>query len=246
MTFSTRSIRYRLLLLIATTVLTVVAIHDVAAFLEVRRSSLSLATERLDGVASRLGDMLRGQARQLRQQVGVRAHDPALLAVMAASSPALRDSARAALRRYTTTNVAGYQLWNGEGRVLITVGSPVTGDTGYVRALMGLVSGRDSVTIGGMHRVRDSLYYAIVARTPDTAGTHGYLVEWRRAAVDSGTRKQLLDLIGPDAAIYLETPAGPNGRISRMSLPHRQLGSRKPGSYRTIGRASDASSRPRS
>ena len=77
MTFSTRSIRYRLLLLIASTVLAVVAIHDIAAYLEVRRSSLTLATERLDGVASRFGDMLRGQARGVRQQVGARAHDPA-------------------------------------------------------------------------------------------------------------------------------------------------------------------------
>jgi PAS domain S-box-containing protein len=209
MTFSPRSIRYRLLLLIASTVLAVVAIHDIAAYLEVRRSSLTLATERLDGVASRFGDMLRGQARGVRQQVGVRAHDPAFTALVSApTDQALRDSARAVLGRYTTANVDGYQLWGSDGRVLITVGSPVIGDTSYVRALMAGLSGPDSVTVGGMHRVRDSLHYAVVGRTRDSAGAHGYLVEWRRAAVDAATRKQILDLIGTDAAIYFGNTGG--------------------------------------
>ena len=209
MTFSTRSIRYRLLLLIASTVLAVVAIHDIAAYLEVRRSSLTLATERLDGVASRFGDMLRGQARGIRQQLIARAHDPAFAALVGnPNNQAFRESARTILRRYTTANVDGYQLWGRDGRVLLTVGAPAVGDTAYVRALMATVSQGDSATVGGMHRVRDSLYYAVVGRTRDSAGTHGYLVEWRRAAVDPGTRKQLLDLIGPEAAIYFGNSGG--------------------------------------
>ena len=210
MTFSPRSIRYRLLLLIGSTVLGVVAIHDIAAYLEVRRSSLTLATERLDGVASRFGDMLRSQARGVRQQVGVRARDPVFTALVSTpNNPAVRDSARAVLGRYTTANVDGYQVWGSDGRVLITVGAPVVGDTGYIRALMATLSERDSVAIGGMHRVRDSLYYAVVGRTRDVAGTHGFLVEWRRAAVDAATRRQILDLIGTDAAIYFGNAAGP-------------------------------------
>jgi PAS domain S-box-containing protein len=196
--------------LIASTVLAVVAVHDIAAYLEVRRSSLALATERLDGVASRFGVMLRGQARQVQQQIGARAHDPTVAALLRTpSNPAVRDSVRAVLRRYTAANVDGYQIWSSDGAVLLTVGAPTVGDTAYIRALMATVSGRDSVAIGGVHRVRDSLYYAVVGRTRNSAGTHGYLVEWRRAAVDAAARRQLLDLIGPDAAIYFGNSGGP-------------------------------------
>jgi len=205
MTFFARSIRSRLVLVIVATVVTVVAVHDVAAFLELRRSAGSLASERLDGVASRLGEMFEMQGRQVRQQIVARAGDRALTSFLRDSSDAaVRADARTALERAVTPMTAGVELWAPDGRVVMSAGVIPGHDSAYVRQLMSQVSGRDSAAIGMIYRVRDSLAHGVIARASHgTEATPGYLVEWRRIATSPNSRKQLLGLIGSDAGVFV-------------------------------------------
>ena len=210
MAFIARSIRHRLVLLILTTVLAVVAVHDIAALVELRRTALTLATERLDGVSTRIGDMLQQQGRTVRQTVSARAHDPAIVSFLQTSANgAAHDSATAAalLQRATSPMVAGAALWAPDGRVVLEAGEMLSTDPTYARTLIAAVSGRDSAAVGPMHRVGDSLVYAVIARVGDRADARGYTVEWRRVAGSAQSRRQLLDLIGSDAEIYVGNTA---------------------------------------
>src|SRR5215211_2639178 len=95
------SIRHRLLLVIVATVLTVIAVHDIAAYQAVRRSTVTAATDRLKGVAAQLGEMFDTQARQIREPVGTVAQDSAV-ATFLRSPRQSGERAMAALRTVST------------------------------------------------------------------------------------------------------------------------------------------------
>jgi PAS domain S-box-containing protein len=210
MAFFARSIRHRLVLLILTTVLAVVAVHDFAAYLELRRTALTLATERLSGVSSRLGDMLQLQARQLRQLAAARAHDRSVVSFLRiGDAGGMRDSAKAVVARGATNPLtAGAALWRPDGRVALIVGRSLSDDPAYVQELIKSVAGTDSVAISAMHQLGDTLIYGVIARVSDATTVLGYAVEWRQVANSAQGRRQLLDLIGSDAEVFVGNTGG--------------------------------------
>ena len=206
MRFPARSIRYRLLLLIAATVLAVVAVHDIAAYIELRRAALTLATERLDGVSGRLRDMFQTQGRQVRQQLRAVAQSGPVRSFL--ERPTRPDTLAALLRRGANTTIAATELWDSNGQRLLTTAPPPSDDTTYRRALIASLGGADSAAIGPMHVVRDSIVHGVIARVTDATRTLGYLVEWRRVANSPESREQLRGLIGADASVYVGNAAG--------------------------------------
>ena len=200
MAFTGRSIRHRLLLLIVATVLAVVVVHDVAAYIALRRTALTLATERLDAVATRLGQMFQVQGRDVRQQLRANAREDAVRSFFNGSTSA--DTVITVLRRAANPTVAARELWNAAGQRLVATAPAPTRDTAYARQLLQAVAGPDSAAIGPMHRLGETLVHGVIARVTDGPRTLGYLVEWRRVAASPEGRQQLLALIGSEASIY--------------------------------------------
>ena len=209
MKFFARSIRSRLVILIVATVVAVVVVHDLAALLELRRTAISLASERLDGVATRLGEYFEVQGRQVRQQITARTRDGAFAGFLRDTSDvATRAAATAALRRVVTPMVAGAELWDASGRSVLSAGVVAVKDSAYTRSLIARVTGRDSAAIGAIYRSGDSLTHGVIARVSDGPTPRGYLVEWRRIATSPEGRRQLLALIGFDAGVFLGRDGG--------------------------------------
>jgi PAS domain S-box-containing protein len=206
MPFPARSIRSRLLLLIAATVLAVVAVHDIAAYIELRRAALTLATERLDGVSARLRDMFQTQGRQVRQQLTAVAHSGPVRSFFERTGQS--DPTAALLRRSANPTVAATEIWDANGQRLLTTAPPPSDDTTYKRRLIAMLGGADSVAIGPMLVVGDSIVHGVIARVTDATRTVGYLVEWRRVANSPQSREQLRGLIGSAAAVYVGNAEG--------------------------------------
>jgi signal transduction histidine kinase/ActR/RegA family two-component response regulator len=209
MTFASRTIRNRLLGIIAATVIAIVVVHDLVAVREVRRMALSAATERLQSVSNQLGDMLQGQARQMRRLVAANARRPAVRALL--DQPALaarRDSVAELLRRDISANLVGVSVWGPANEILVSVGVSPEPDSAIARELIMRSNGGDSTAIGRLYRVRDTLVYGNIARVTDGARVLGSVVEWRRFARSPEGRRQLFDLIGSDAAIYIGNTDG--------------------------------------
>ncbi|HEX6048022.1 MAG TPA: ATP-binding protein [Gemmatimonadaceae bacterium] len=200
MAFTGRSIRHRLLLLIIATVLAVVVVHDVAAFIALRRTALSLATERLHAVSTRLGQMFQVQGRDVRQQLRATGQGNVVRSFFNGTTSA--DTVIAVLRRVANPTVTATELWGPDGQRLLATAPAPTQDTAHARQLLQAVAGPDSAAIGRMHVVRDTLVHGVIARVTDGRRALGYIVEWRRVATSAEGRQQLLGLIGSDASIY--------------------------------------------
>ena len=209
MGFFARSIRHRLLLVIVATVLAVVVVHDLIAVRELHRMALAAASTRLERVSGQLGEMLELQAQQLRRQAATSANQPVVRAfLMAPDSATRRDSATTALKREIAANLVGVSIWGPGGEVLADIGRAPERDTTAGQLLVAAVTGRDSTAISRLGRQRDSLVYGAIARVTDTQRTLGYVVEWRAFAGNREGKKQLLALIGSDAAIFVGNTDG--------------------------------------
>jgi PAS domain S-box-containing protein len=204
------SIRHRLLLVIVATVLTVIAVHDIAAYRAVRRSAVSAATDRLKSVAGQLGDMFDAQARQLRQPVGTVAEDSTIATFLRSPSQS-SERAMAALRTVATpaAMVASVELWDAAGKTVLQTASLTNAPNAQARRdAISAVSGATRRAIGPMVQVGDSLVCAVIARATEGTRTLGYVVQWRRLTGSKVGRQQVVDLIGPGTEIYLGNTTG--------------------------------------
>jgi PAS domain S-box-containing protein len=229
MQFLGNSIRHRLLLVITATVLASVVVHDVVAVREVRHMAVTVATTRLQAVANELGDMMETQTRQMRRQLAASVHRPAVLDFLREpSAAAKRDSAAALLRRDLGAQSAGVTVWDADGHVMLSVGAVPDTDSGLVRELLATASGGDSSAISRLVPVRDSLVYGNVVRVSDGSRALGVVVEWRRFTRTRDGRRQLLELIGPEAGIYVGNVQGDGWTDFAEVVPRPDLPSGSP------------------
>ena len=209
MPFFGNSIRHRLLLVIAATVLAVVIVHDLVAVREVRRLAITVATTRLQAVSNELGDMMQTQTRQRRRQLASTVRRSGLIDFLRRPSPgAKRDSAAAVLQRDLGGQSIGVSVWDPAGNVLLSIGATPDVDSSFVRALLAASAGGDSTAISQLVRVRDSLVYGTIVRVSDASRPLGAVVEWRRFTRSRDGRRQLLELIGSEAGIYVGNAQG--------------------------------------
>ena len=209
MPFLGNSIRHRLLLVIAATVLATVGVHDLVAVREVRRMAITVATTRLEAVSNELGDMMQTQTRQMRRQLLASARRRAVMDFLRQpSAEAKRDSAAAVLRRDLSGQWIGASVWDPAGNVLLGVGAIPEVDSGFVTELLASSAGNDSSAISRLVLVRDSLVYGTIARVSDASRPLGAVVEWRRFTRSRDGRRQLLELIGSEAGIYVGNAQG--------------------------------------
>ena len=205
-----QSIRNRLLLVIVATVLTVIAVHDIAAYRAVRSSALVAATDRLQNVSSQLGLMLDAQARETQETVGGATRDSAITAFLRSGGQASK-SVQAALEKLATPTsvVAAAELWDATGRTVLETSHLTNGaDERARRDALNAVAGTKHRAIGPMIVTGDSILCAAIARVMQGSETLGYVVQWRRITGTKEGRRQLVDLIGPGTEIYVGNTTG--------------------------------------
>ena len=206
------SIRHRLVLILVATVLGVIALHDGAAYLNVRRAALAGAHDRLGSVAAQLGGMLESSVSQMRAQTQAAARDTAVRALLTgAATQRITDSAVARLRRLAGTGVsvavvelrdiAGRRLWT-------TAAGPVAADDTVGRDVHRGIAGPDSSVVGRFVTNGDTLAYPVVAKAARGSEVLGYVVQWRRVGGSREAQQQLLALIGAEATLYLGNTRG--------------------------------------
>jgi signal transduction histidine kinase len=200
-----------------------------ATYFQARRTAEVVASERLRGISRQMGDMLRTSSLQLGTQSRAMSRKPALRAFIESPSPATRSAATAALE-YTgpaTNQVLRVELRNARDSILLvsTAGAAAGGSVGEFGKVPE-IGEDDSITVGLLRQVRDTVLYPVAARVP---GTTAYVVHWRQMATSRRAREQLSRLIGSDATVLIgdadgsfwtdlegaaSVPRAPSGRIA--------------------------------
>ncbi|MDB4917690.1 MAG: hypothetical protein JWM95_5334 [Gemmatimonadetes bacterium] len=181
----------------------IVAISS-AAWLEMRRTSLAAASARLVSVTTQLRDAFQQSGAQLKSAGAALANRPAVAAFLRAPSPALHDSVVAVLAPAgpQADQVLRTELRNKAGTVLASVGAPDAGlDSLSVMALAPVLAKGDSLSLGIMRILRDTVVFSLTARVPNAGGA--FVVQWRRLTSTRRARQQLEQLVGSDASLFV-------------------------------------------
>jgi signal transduction histidine kinase len=213
-----------------------------AAYMEVRRSALETASQRVLSIALQLRDNFQQSGAQLRADVRAAAAAPALDEYLASPSTTTRTAALEAMvpRGAGVNTVIGTELRDREGRVLLsTVPRSFSFDTlslSYARE----AAAQDSASIGRFSEVTsmpDTLVFPIVT----TAGKNGaaFLVRWRRLSGSRRQRELITHLIGSHASLFLGNTDGGVGTDLERAATRPALPVDTPGATRFYHRDPD-------
>lgn len=218
--FARLSIEQKLPLLMGGLLLGVIIALAGAAYAEVRRSSLRIASERLTSVTAQFRDLFEQSGAQRRTQLAVVASKPALLEYARTRSPSARAAALAELRAIATQPeaVVATELRDSTGAIILSTAAAGVGvDTMPTRDVLPRTEPGDSAVIGGYRWLRDTMVYAVVAPVQQSA--NAYVVRWRRIAGSARAREQITHLIGSDASLFLGNADGERWTDLESAVP---------------------------
>src|SRR5437588_1539244 len=206
------SISRRLPLLIGTVLFAVISISTFASYRGVKDSGFDIASERLVTLTTYLATQLQLQGAAMSARSATTANDATIRAFLQSPSIATRDAAIASLKQIATAQDTGnlqVELWDVKRAPLLTIPegrAPLSADL-QVEFKQSEVD--SSKAVGAIRIINDVPAYPIVAATKDSDGnTNGYQVRWRKLSGSPEARKQLTDIVGNKAVLYIGNARG--------------------------------------
>jgi len=190
--------------------LTVVGALLIASFIEVRATTLRLASERLAGLTQQLGVLFAASGPTQRAGIAAVASQPGVIAFARTKAPTRkqRDSALSDLRRVATSpeQVLATELRDADGNVLLSTDEKAGLEKVPIRDVLPRTEPGDSAVIGTFRLLRDTIIYAVAGAVKGSDNT--YVVRWRRVTMNPRTREGLDRLFGTFGTPYLGNPGG--------------------------------------
>jgi len=197
------SIRQRLTLLICSLLLLTVVTLGWLSYIGVKKASLEVGKERLSTLTAQLSSMFGKSAVLINAATHTTASQPLIKTFL--SNRGNADSVMALLDKLrldsTWTEV---DLLDSQGHTLlrsIERGQPVQININDV--LGSFATAADTAVVGRIYQSRDSIYYPVIATITDNRKIRGFLVRWRLQTATPDALKQLSQLLGTNAQLYV-------------------------------------------
>ncbi|HJQ54468.1 MAG TPA: ATP-binding protein [Gemmatimonadaceae bacterium] len=206
-----QSIQLRLPLSMTALLATAIIAAMVFAYVQVRRSAVGAAQERLDKVTGQVADMLQTSIARMGGAIRRDAEKPEFSSFLAAPSPATRAAATKLLTtmRASTKQFVDISLWNERGETLLTTDPGLEGVPSAAKTrILGINAQHDSAVVGPLHLVADTPVFVIGAPVLEKGKVIGYLVERGHLSAAPNGGKAVADLIGPGAGVYVGNSSG--------------------------------------
>ena len=209
--FSRLSIRQRLPVLICLLLLSVILIFGCIAYLGVRNATLKAGRDRLQTLSEQLSAMLSGNVHNSISTTHAAANKPAIRKYLLSNG---KDSAAEVLdllRELRKDSLyAQVELRNSDhARVLHSAKKGV-----YINAdidslmVMAPFAKPDSGRVGKLYEIDHSIYYPAMVTVTEQNKLLGYIIRWRKMNATPKTLKQLSQLLGGEARLYIGNADG--------------------------------------
>lgn len=200
------SLRHRLPLLIGALLLGSILASTVASYRGVRESALEVGDERLQNLTKQLALLLQQSSNSLLTKTFTTANEPPIRAFLQSPSPDRQSEASALLKQFTTAedlNALQVEIWDTRNSLLLTVPNAIEAEPAAdLEAEFKACSVEPFRAIGPLRARNNMIKFPVVSGIKDESGNLiGYLVRWRRTSLNPPP-KQLMDLLGSEAALY--------------------------------------------
>jgi PAS domain S-box-containing protein len=208
---SFQSIQLRLPLSMTALLATAIVAAMAFAYVQVRRSAVRSAEDRLDKVTNQVTAMLTTSLARMGGTMRRDADKPELRAFLATPSPATRATAAIAIKsiRGASTQIVDIELWNDRGEMVMSSEPARDPMPRAAKAgILGIDARHDSAAVAPLHLVADTPVFAVGAPVIDNGKVLGYLVQRGHLSGTPNGGKAIADLIGPGAGVFVGNASG--------------------------------------
>jgi signal transduction histidine kinase len=206
------TIRQRLPLLMATLLAGVIVASTWASYRGVKLSALEVGSERLVNLAQQLSSLSQQNAASLLAKTGAAANDPALQSYVRTPSTPTRAAALSGLQQFSTpqdANSLQVEVWRDKHSPALVFPEGREPESSDLEKEFKLCAAEPYKTDGKMRLANGVVVYPAVAAVRDQTGSViGYLVRWRKVVATAEARRQIMDLLGSQASIYMGNAQG--------------------------------------
>src|SRR6266446_674737 len=206
------SIKRRLPLLIGTLLFVIIMVSSYASYQGVKDAAFNTARERLATLITYLATQLQQQGAAMSTRSATLANDSTIRRFLESPSKPTREAAVAILKQMATaqdTNNLQIELWNAAHEPLLTIPETATPEAADLNPEFHQSQVDPFKTVGTIRIVNGGPAFPVVAAARDDSGKPlGYLVRWRKLAGAAEARKQLTDLVGNQAVLYVGNSEG--------------------------------------
>jgi PAS domain S-box-containing protein len=216
-----------------------------ASYIEVRRSIMTVAAERMESLSEQLSGRLELQSQQRFAVMRALAAESAIVKCLDNPDSANCAVARNALERHARSGggnqIVALEVWDAEGTPTVVHGDARPATLKDAARTMTAVRDSDTaVSLAPFSEDNEHLHYRVVASVRgDSGNVTGYVSEVRRLANPPDTARQLSELLGSDARFFIGTRDGLWNDFSRVidSPPTAVFDSDGPIEYQRPGHA---------
>lgn len=200
-------------MLIGALLLAVIVASTWASYDGVKRSALQVGHERLERLTQQLAGLLHQSASNMASKTSAVANGPAIQKYLRAPELASESDVETALQAFLPPQDASgirVEIWSANRSLVLALprGSSKI-DESLESEFPQSSSGASSTRIGAFRVLSDTIAHSVVAAVKGDGGSPiGYVVRWRRIAGALEARKQLVDLIGTGADLYVGNNRG--------------------------------------
>jgi len=183
-----------------------------ASYRGVRDSALEVGRERLTHLTEQLAGLLQQSSVILAGKTYAVANDPAMQAFLRSPSDTTRPAVAALLQQFTAPqdpNSLQVEIWKADHSFLLALPEGSSAESAELGTEFKQSAASPFKEVGPIRLVKDTVAYPTVAAVQDGAGgLLGYLVRWRKLSDKPESRKQLTELLGSQAILYLGNSQG--------------------------------------
>ena len=175
------------------------------AYVQVRRSAVSAANEKLKRSTDQVAELLATSAAAMEGGMRREALKPEFGAFLTHPNAATRARAAAALDSMTgkSKQFVDAQLWNEKGETLLAAPLKPAVPADIRSELLRLDPGRDSGMVGRIHLVADTPVFVVAAPVMQSTKVLGYLVERGKLSQSPKAARAVAALIGEGSGVYI-------------------------------------------
>jgi len=202
-----RSIELKLPLAVSGLLILVIAAVSTVAYVEVRRATITVASERHIRVTQQIADLFEAAATQTKARLERQASHEAIVRFLGASGERTRAEALEALQ-YTgsqANQLLATELRDASGAVVLSTAADPTPDAASLTA--DLDGARNGIAVREFRFHGDSIVYPLIVPVPSESES-GYLIEWLYATSSPESRGGLSRLIGSATTLYMGNQGG--------------------------------------
>jgi signal transduction histidine kinase len=210
--FRNLSIRQRLPLLICILLLALILTFSLVSYIGVKNAALKMGRERLQTLTEQLSSMFGQSAQTITTATHTAATQESFKKyIQSASGRTISDTAAiTALQKVRTDSTwVLVQLLNADHKPLLQSGLPgININVNLDSVILSLSLNSESCKIGNLYRIRDSIYYPIVATIAENNRITGYLMRWRLQKATPKAIAQFSQLLGDNTTLYVGNADG--------------------------------------